>query len=154
MIMRISRQRSILAFFLAVFATFAVSFSSLAATPKAASYTPAQIEQIQQKYVPPILEARDRMTAELKPLIKERNWIYVGMFIHGPLGTLRQDMAYLSRNLLPNDQPESRKIAKEVFGHLEAIDKAAESGNYEVALTNYREALKDIDTFLGRVPKA
>ncbi len=152
--MRISRQRSILALFLAVLATFAVSFSSLAATPKTATYTPAQIEQIQQKYVPPILEARDRITSELETLIKERNWVYVGMFIHGPLGTLRQDMAYLSRNLLPKDQPESRKIAKEVFGHLEAIDKAAEANNYEAALKNYREALKDIDAFLQQVPSA
>lgn len=152
--MGILRQRSILAFFLAVLVTFTVSFSNLAAAPKTSTYTPAQIEQIQQKYVPPILKARERITSELEPLIKERNWVYVDMFIHGPLGTLRQDMAYLSRNLLPKDQPESRKIAKEVFTHLEALDKAAQIGDYEAAFNNYREALKDIDAFLQIVPKA
>jgi photosystem II protein PsbQ len=146
-----SRQRSILALILAVFATFAISFSSFAATPKAATYTPAQIEQI-QKYVPKITEFRGRMD-ELQTLIQKRNWIDTRTFIHGPLGQLRQDMAYVTRYLLPKDQPAARKAAKDVFGHLETIDKAAEANSYEVASQNYREALKDFDAFLQLLPQ-
>lgn len=145
------RYRSILAGILALLTVFVVSCGSPTAT-KPPTYTTAQIEQI-QKYVPKIIEMRDRMS-ELPSLLKDRNWVDVISLIHGPLGTLRQDMAYLTRNLLPNEQPAARKAAKDVFEHFEGIDKAAQENNYELAVQNFRDALKDLDAFVQLIPKS
>lgn len=143
--------RSLVALILAVVATFTVSFSAFAATSKAASYTPAQIQSI-QKYVPRINELRTRMN-EVENLIKQRRWVDTGAYIHGPLGTLRQDMAYLNSNLPAKQQPAARKAAKDVIGHIEAIDKASQTGNYSVAIQNYAGAVSDLDSYLQLIPK-
>jgi len=147
-----ARYRSILALILAVGATFMVSFSSLAATSKAATYTPAQIEQI-QRYVPAIEEQRDRLQ-KLQTFIQKKNWVDVGTYIHGPLGQLRQDMNSLARTLSPEDQKTAREATKDLYGALVRIDQVAKEGNYQQAVSNYRLATKAFDTFLQLVPKA
>lgn len=146
-----SRLRPVLAVVLVLFASFFFSFGSFAAKTKGASYTPAQV-QIIKKYEPRLAEYRGRMD-ELQSLIKKREWVNVGSFIHGPLGQLRQDIGYLNRNLLPNGQPEARKVAKDLFVDLEAIDKAAEVGNYSLAVQQYSQALNDFDAYLKLVPQ-
>lgn len=145
-----ARYRSILAGILALLTVFVVSCSSPTAT-KPPTYTTAQIEQI-HKYVPKITELRDRMGA-LPSLIKNRDWVNVQTFIHGPLGSLRQDMAYLTQNLLTKEQPAARQAAREIFVHLEALDKAAQENNYDLAVENFGEAMKDFNTFLQLIPQ-
>ncbi|HAG81747.1 MAG TPA: photosystem II protein PsbQ [Cyanobacteria bacterium UBA12227] len=149
--MMLKRYQSILALVLAVVTTFLVSCSSPTATKAPPTYTSTQLEQI-QKYASTIDGFRDRIT-ELNNLIQNQEWIEVGSLIHGPLGTLRQEMAYLTRNLLPSAQPAARKAAKDVFCHLEAIDAAAQDNNYQKARDNYKEALKDFDAFLRQIPE-
>lgn len=145
-----SRLRSVLAVVLVVFASFFFSFGSFAAK-KPATYTPAQVQLI-KKYEPRLAQYRGRMD-ELQTLIKQREWVNVGSFIHGPLGQLRQDIGYLNRNLLPKDQPQAREAAKNLFVDLEAIDKAAEAGNYSLAVQQYNQALNDFDAYLKLVPQ-
>ncbi|MFM6357531.1 MAG: photosystem II protein PsbQ, partial [Planktothrix sp.] len=97
------RYRSILACILALVTTFVVGCGSpKVEIPK--TYTEAQIQQI-QKYNSDIVGLRDRFTTELPRYISARNWVQVDAFIHGPLGTLLQEMNYLTKNLLPDTQP-------------------------------------------------
>lgn len=147
-----TRYRSILALILAVGATFMVSFSSLAATSKAATYTPAQIEQI-QRYVPAIEEQRDRLQ-KLQTFIQKKNWVDVGTYIHGPLGELRHDMNSLARTLSPEDQKTAREAGKDLYSALVRIDQVAKEGNYQQAVSNYRLVMKAFDTFVKLVPSS
>ena len=146
-----ARYRSILSLILAIVATFLVSCGSPTVAKVPPTYTAAQVEQIQQ-YVPDIVALRDRMS-EIPTFIKRSDWIDVSNFIHGPLGELRLKMTYVTRNLLPKDQQTAREATRDLFDHLVKIEQAAQEGNSQRAVLNYREAVADIDTFLQVVPQ-
>ncbi len=144
--------RSILACVLALVTTFVVGCSS----PKAAiptTYTEIQIQQI-QKHNTDILALRDRFTSELPRYISARNWVQVDTFVHGPLGSLLQEMNYITKNLLPDVQPKARELSREVFEHLVEVSKAVKTRDPIQAASGYQEALKDLDSFLSLVPNA
>ncbi|MGB3535019.1 MAG: photosystem II protein PsbQ [Microcoleaceae cyanobacterium] len=144
------RYRSILACLLALVAVFVVSCGSaeVAAPP---TYSTTQLQQI-QKYNTNILALRDRMTTELQTSIAKSQWIEVDNFVHGPLGTMLREMNYLVRNLLPDEQPPARKLAKELFNDLVKVGEAAEVADKRLAQTSYQQALQDLDSFLELVP--
>lgn len=145
-----TKYRSLISLLLAFVATLLVSCSSPAEI-KPPTYSSEQISQI-QGYAAEISALRDRLP-ELQKLIQKEDWIYVRNFIHGPLGELRFKLTALSRNLLPDAQPEANSLSKEVFDHLVDIDRAAQDSNYKLAVRNYAEALKDLDAFLKLLPQ-
>lgn len=144
------RYQSILAVILAMVTTFLVSCSSPTAT-KPPTYTPETIAQI-QNYATTVAELRDRMLS-LGNDIQKRDWTEVGSFIHGPLGELRQKMSYITRELLPKEQPAAKEVAQDLFTRLENLDAASSDGNYQKAIDNYRAALQDFDAFLQLIPE-
>lgn len=146
-----SRSRSLLLSLLAVMMLFLASCGN-APQAQAPTYTPDLVQRL-ESYASDIQGMRDRM-GELKELIQAQDWVYVDNFIHGPLGTLRQDMTLFNRNLLPQDQPQGRELAREVFRHLEAISLAAETSDYKTAVRNYQETVADLDAFLELLPDA
>lgn len=146
------RYRSLLSLILVIVATFLVSCSSPSAAKLPATYTTAQIEQI-QRYVPEIVTLRDRMSKELQTLINRSDWIDVKNFIHGPMGELRLQMINVSRGLLLEDQEKARQLTREFFDNLVKIDQAAQTSDARKATLNYREALSDIDSFLQLIPQ-
>jgi photosystem II protein PsbQ len=142
-------HRSIFSVLLAIVLVFSFSLGNVAeAKPKAkpTTYTPEQLETI-QGYTAKLSAAQARLP-ELADLIQKQDWTYVRNFIHGPFGELRSDMANLSRNLLPEAQPEARKAARLVFDNLIAIDQAAEKQDYKAAIRNYGETIRDFEQFL------
>ena len=145
------RSRSILSLILAIVAVFLISCSSPTVSKVPPTYTAAQIEQIKE-YAPTLLALRDRMS-EIPTFIKRSDWINVSNFIHGPIAELRLKMTYVTRNLLPNDQQTAREATRDLFDHLVKIEQAAQEGNSQRAVINYREAVADIDTFLQVVPQ-
>jgi photosystem II protein PsbQ len=148
MVMR--SYRSVLALILAMVATFLVSCGSPKVS-KAPTYTTEQITQIRQ-LASSVAALRDKMPV-LEDKIQNRNWTDVGTYIHGPLGELRRNVSYLTRELLPNDQKAASEPAKDLFNRLQNIDAAATKGKYDVAVQNYQAALKDFDDFLQRLPQ-
>lgn len=148
--MVIKSYRSILALVLAMVTTFLVSCSS-PQVAKPPTYSTQQLEQI-QKTASTLTALRDKMP-NLQDKIFQKNWTDVGTYIHGPLGELRQKVSYLTRQLLPKDQKAVKEVAKDLFERFENIDVAASKGNYQVAVENYRAAVKDLDQFLQVVPK-
>lgn len=147
-----SRFRSIVAWLLVVVATFVISCSpATAATKSAASYTAEQIKQI-QVYVPRLEDFRERID-ELQTLIQQRRWVDVGTFIHGPLGDLRRNMNSLAFKLTPKDKEAARQLAKDFYNDLVRIDQAANGGEYQQAVTNFRSAVQEFDAFLQLIPR-
>ncbi|MEC4894424.1 MAG: photosystem II protein PsbQ [Oscillatoria sp. PMC 1051.18] len=142
--------RSILSLVLVLVMTLLVSCGSPEAKAPP-TYTPDRIAQVSRSLTP-VVEVRERLP-ELKQLIQKQDWIYVGNFIHGPLGSLRHDLSYVARNLLPGDQPAARELAKDIAVHFEKIDAAAKDANYAEAVRNYNEVVDDLDTFIGQAPK-
>lgn len=148
-----ARYRSILAWLLAVVATFTISCSSAtAAITSASSYTADQIQQI-QGYVSAIEKQRDRMS-ELQTLIQKQRWVDVGTFIHGPLGELRTDLNRLAFKLKPQDKAKATQITKDLYGDLVRIGQAANQGKSQAAISNFRAALQEFDAFLQLVPNS
>lgn len=154
-VIAMSKYRSVVSVILALVAVVFVNFGNAAeAKPKAQplTYTSEQLETI-QGYVNDLSKVRDRLP-ELAQLIQKQDWIYVRNFIHGPLGEIRATLLKLSRNLLPDAQAPARKAAKAVFDNLVAIDQAAVKGDYKLAIRNYAETIRDLDSFLQLVPQA
>lgn len=145
------RFRSILSLLLAVVAVVVVGCGSSADAPPP-TYTSEQISQIQRS-LPTVTDLREKMPL-LESKIQSEDWTDVKSFIHGPLGELRQKMSYVTRQMLPQDQKEASNLAKDLFESLEAIDVAADAGNYQAAIKNYGTAVKDFDDFLALVPEA
>ncbi|MBD2464305.1 photosystem II protein PsbQ [Oscillatoria sp. FACHB-1407] len=145
------KYRSVLSVILAAIAVFLVSCSNPTSTAKAPTYTPQQLEQIQD-YLADVQELRDRLL-EIPPLVQKERWVDVQSFIHGPLGELRFKMGKLARSLEPNTQKQALAAAQEVFEHLILIDEATQTRDSRKAFKNYNEALKDIDAFLTLAPQ-
>jgi len=143
------KKRSIVAWMMALLVAFLASCGSPTPPP---TYSDAQLEKIEQ-YTSGIEALRDRMD-ELQSLIQKEEWVNVDTFIHGPLGDLRSKTSYLTQVLLlPKDKMPVLDAAKAVFEDLEDIDVAAEEANQKQALSEYKKAVSDFDTFLGLVPK-
>jgi len=142
--------RSILAGILALLISFTAINSSWAAT-NASSYTPEQLERI-QRYLPSVQTVRNQFP-ELQGLIQKQKWTDVRDLIHGPFGTLRQDLVFLIRNLSPSDKVAATETFKTLFVHLVGIDKAAEDADYRKALRQSAEAIVDFDAFLSLIPE-
>jgi photosystem II protein PsbQ len=142
--------RSILALILALVTTFLVSCGSPTAV-KAPTYTAEQIAQIQQ-LASTVAALRDKMPI-LEQKIQNQNWTDVGTYIHGPLGELRRNVSYLTRELLPKDQKAANEAGKDLFSRLLNIDTASTKGDYQLAVQNYQAALKDFDDLLQSIPK-
>lgn len=143
-------HRAVLSLFLVAIAVFLVSCSNPTPVAKGPIYTTEQLEQI-QRLAADVAELRDRLL-ELPELIQAQQWTDVKTFIHGPLGELRIQMSRLARNLEPKTQPAAQAAARNVFGHLNLIDEAADARDTQKAFLNYDEALKDFDSFLRYLP--
>lgn len=145
------RSRSILSLILAIVAVFLVSCGGPTAAKLPQTYTPVQIEQIQE-YLPDIVSLRNRMS-EVPILIQRRDWIGVRNFIHGPLGELRLKMTYVTRNLLPSQQKAARDVTRQLFDDLVKVEQAIEENNTQGAVRSYQATLADINKFLELVPQ-
>ncbi len=143
--------RSLVALFLA-FVTSLMLTACSGAPKKPITYSSTQLESI-QRYASDLQDMRDRLP-ELATLITKQDWTFTRNFIRGPLGELRVKMAGVARNLLPDAKAGAQTIAQTVFEDFEAIDLAAQDGNYPKAIKEYAAALKDFDAFLSIVPPA
>lgn len=144
------RLRSILPLILALVATVLVSCGGPSAKIPT-TYSPEKIQEL-QTFVAPVEAARERLS-ELQGYIQDQEWVEADNFIHGPLGSLRRDIRYLSEELLPKDQKQAKSLAAELFQDLEQIDAAAKIRNYNEAASRYRNAVNDFDAFLDLIPK-
>jgi photosystem II protein PsbQ len=113
-------------------------------------YSPEQVAQL-QRFRNPIAEARQEMNS-LKDLIAKENWVDTRTLIHGPFGSLRQDMAIVSKKLLQKDQSAAINLAKELFNDFDRIDEAAKDRNSIAAQSAYSRAIADFDSYLSLVP--
>jgi len=145
-----ARQRSILSLILVLLTTFLISCSGPSVATPPPTYTPEQLERIQE-YLPPLIAVRDR-SEELQELIRNNEWVKVGNFIHGPMAEARLAMKYITSNLLGDNQSNARKVTRQLFNDLVKIDQGASNANSMVAARNYQAAYADIERFLELVP--
>lgn len=141
--------RSIVPLILVLITTLLVSCGGAVAKAPP-TYTPEKLQLI-ETYSIPIKEAKEKMST-LQGFISEQNWVDTRSFIHGPLGGLRKEMGTLSRSLLPNDQKPAESLAKDLFAHFEALDAAAQEKDSDGVVSQYKAALKDLDSFLDLIP--
>ncbi len=77
------------------------------------TYTPEKLQKI-KTYRIPLDVARQRIP-ELGEYISNEDWVNADSFLHGPLGSLRRDLTYLSNTLLPDEQKPALDTDKEIF---------------------------------------
>ena len=144
-------KRSIFSLILVIVATFLFGCSGPSVAKAPPTYTPIQLQKIQE-YSTEIIAVRDR-GSELEDLIEKKDWRRVGNFIHGPMTEARLKINYIAPNLLPQEQKEARKISRDMLSNLVKIDKAAETGDRLQALNSYSAVYADIDQFLKLLPE-
>ncbi len=115
------------------------------------TYTPEKLQKI-KTYRIPLDVARQRIP-ELGEYISNEDWVNADSFLHGPLGSLRRDLTYLSNTLLPDEQKPALDTAKEIFKHIENIDAAVDEKNYTVAVNQYKEMVSDLDVYTSLIPE-
>ncbi|MBE9230046.1 photosystem II protein PsbQ [Phormidium sp. LEGE 05292] len=147
-----ARYRSILAIILAFVATVLVSCGGAPTATKPPTYTPAQIERIQQ-YASDLEKVQERLP-ELAKLIQDENWTFVKNFIRGPLGELRTNLSFVERNLLPKDKTKVHETSQELIEGLILIDEAADSRDYKKAIRNFGVVQRELRSFLELTPQA
>ena len=145
------RKHSIFSLILVIVATFLFSCSGPSVAKAPPTYTPIQLQKIEE-YSTKVIEVRDR-GAELEDLIEKQDWRRVGNFIHGPMTEARLQINYIAPNLLPQEQKEARKISRDMLNNLVKIDKAAETSDRIQALNSYSAVYADIDQFLNLLPE-
>ncbi|MGK7915896.1 MAG: photosystem II protein PsbQ [Prochloraceae cyanobacterium] len=144
--------RSILPLILVLVTTLLVSCGSPGTAKVPPTYTSQQIEQI-ENFLVPVKEAREQIK-RLESLIDQEDWIDTDNLIHGPLGSLRRDLRYLSDTLLPQDQKRAKQIAQDLFADIERLDAAAKNRSYKGAVQQYNQALRDFDSLLNLIPSS
>lgn len=144
--------RPLVALILVLVTTLLVSCSGGKVATPPPTYTAEQIAKI-EKFVAPIESARAEMT-RLEDYINEEDWVNTRSFIHGPLGDLRRDMGYLSRELLPRQQKQATKLIRDLFSDLEELDAEAKAESYSLVVQRYNDAIRDFDAFLDLIPEA
>ena len=144
--------RSILPLILVLVTTLLVSCGGPQAAKVPPTYTSQQIEQI-ENFLVPVKESREQMK-RLENLIDQEDWIDTDNLIHGPLGSLRRDLRYLSDTLLPQDQKRAKQIAQDLFADIERLDAAAKDRSYNRAVQQYNQALRDFDSLLNLIPSS
>ena len=70
------------------------------------------------------LSARDRLP-DLATLVNNRDWTFTRNLIHGPMQEVGRQMLYINRRLLPSEQAEANKRAKNLKDALADLDEAA-----------------------------
>lgn len=143
-------KKSVLSLLLALVATVLVSCGGGKDQASPPTYNTQQLEQIERSATP-VREARARIT-DMESYVKQERWSDAFSLIHGPLGGLRREMSYVTRNLLPEDQKKAREYSKKLFQDLERVDAAIEQEAASRALENYDRALNDFDNYLGLLP--
>ena len=142
--------RPILSLILVLATTILVSCggSTVSAPP---TYTPEKLQKV-ATYRIPFDIARDRIS-ELGEYIDNEDWVNADTFIHGPLGSIRRDLTYLSRALLDDEQEPALEAAKDIFKHFENIDAAISETDYNTAISQYKEVVSDLDAYATLLPQ-
>jgi len=145
-------KRAILSLLFAMVAIVLVSCAGGNGNTPPPTYSSEQIEQI-ERAATPVRRARKRLT-ELETMVKQERWSDASGLLHGPLGGLRREMSYATRNLLPKDKKQAQDYAKRLFQDLEKVDAAVSNEAYSQALKSYDRALTDFDQYLDLLPEA
>ncbi|MBE9043079.1 photosystem II protein PsbQ [Pleurocapsales cyanobacterium LEGE 10410] len=115
------------------------------------TYTPEKLQKV-KTYRIPLDIARQRLP-ELGEAIAKEDWVNADSFLHGPLGSIRRDLTYLSNALLPDEQEPALDVAKDIFKHFENIDAAVDEKNYTVAINQFKEVSSDLDAYASLIPQ-
>jgi photosystem II protein PsbQ len=150
-----SKIRSIVALALTFVMVLCVTFVNPAdAKPKKTkpdTYSTEQIVEI-QSYADRVQTMRDRFS-ELQGLIEKEDFIFTRNFIHGPLGDLRNTMAFIAQELYPEARTAAKAATKDLANALTAIDKASIDKDYRAAAKAYTNLNKAMDAFFATLPK-
>lgn len=150
-----SKIRSIVALALTLVMVLCVTFVNPAdAKPKKTkpdTYSTEQLAEI-QSYAAQVQAMRDRF-GELQALIEKEDFIFARNFIHGPLGDLRNRMAFISQSLYPEARAQAKAATKDLSNALSAIDKAGIEKDYRAAAKAYTNLNKALDSFFATLPK-
>lgn len=147
-----SLARSLMGVFLVAIATLLVSCGSGGKAVAPPTYSANQIAQI-AIYANRIQTSKDRLP-ELAGYVRSRDWVNIDNFIHGPLGTIREQMNRLAYQLLPADKAEALTLSDKISSDLEAMSTAVSAYDGSRTDTAYIRFAKDLSTLLNLVPTA
>ncbi|MEL6441205.1 MAG: photosystem II protein PsbQ [Cyanobacteria bacterium J06621_8] len=114
------------------------------------TYTPEELQKV-KAYRAPLIATQKRLP-QLGEYLDNEDWVNADSFIHGSLGSVRRNLTYLSKSLLPSEQKPALKMARDIFRHLERIDAAVAQRDFDAAREQYREVVDDLDNYASLIP--
>jgi photosystem II protein PsbQ len=94
---------------------------------------------------------RDRLET-LQTYVNAENWTTIRTYIHGPLGEVRRDVAYITRSLDAKQRKQAKEIADRLFADLVKLDFAARDQNRPATEETYNATRQEFDRLLSLVP--
>ena len=114
---------------------------------------PAYAQDYTDIYASRLTQLNDRLE-KLADYVDTQNWVNIRTYIHGPLGEIRRDIAYLSRGLTGSAKQTAKEIGKAIADDLVKLDFAAKNFNAEQVESAYNQVRQDYDRLLQIIPKS
>ena len=113
----------------------------------------AQTTNYADVYAARITQLSDRL-AVLQKYVDSNNWTNIRTYIHGPLGEVRRDIAYLAQGLTGSAKQSARTLGKAIADDLVKLDFAAKNTDAVATQSAFEQITRDFDRLLALLPKS
>jgi photosystem II protein PsbQ len=113
----------------------------------------AQTTDYTSVYAGRITQLSDRL-AVLQEYVDSNNWVNIRTYIHGPLGEVRRDIAYLTRGLTGSAKQKASTLGKVIADDLVKLDFAAKNTDAKAVQSAFLQVTQHFDQLLALLPKS
>lgn len=111
----------------------------------------AQSSNYTDIYAARLQQLSDRLEV-LGNYVEQNRYVDVRTYIHGPLGEIRRDIAYLARGLGGEARQQAKTLGKAIADDLVKLDFAAKDFNAEQTAETYKQVKTDFNKLLQLLP--
>jgi photosystem II protein PsbQ len=113
----------------------------------------AQTGNYADVYVARISKLSDRLEV-LQKYVDSNNWNNIRTYIHGPLGEVRRDIAYLAQGLQGTAKQSAKALGKAIADDLVKLDFAAKNTDAAAVQSAFLQVTQHFDQLLALLPQS
>jgi len=113
----------------------------------------AQTANYADVYAARLGKLSDRLEV-LQKYVESNNWTNIRTYIHGPLGEVRRDIAYLAQGLEGSAKQSAKTLGKAIADDLVKLDFAAKNTDASAVQSAFDQVTQHFDQLLALLPKS
>jgi photosystem II protein PsbQ len=113
----------------------------------------AQTGNYADVYAARISKLSDRLEV-LQKYVDSNNWNNIRTYIHGPLGEVRRDIAYLAQGLQGTAKQSAKALGKAIADDLVKLDFAAKNTDAAAVQSAFLQVTQHFDQLLALLPQS